>query len=365
MKKRLQRHLSILCVAMMLTGILPADVISESAAEPETVVTESSVTMPEAPADPAAEGTLATDPVSAIDPESVEPAPDPTPAEPAQEDAGAETDQEVKSNVATPQKPTPTIPVDATLNVGDSVNGKIKEDGTSVMRLTVAKAEDLILSAKGMELWVEVLNEKTEERNRYTSKDGSLLVHWSAKKGTYLLTFGAMKQNASGSFTVRVLNEETLLALENAQEKQEEQPAEETASAAKVETNESAAGTETEPEAENKKETPADPQEAEPAHVTNPVSAASDGHPVSDEEPAAVTVVPEQSAEDEQPAEKTEPASDEASAAVTVVPGQPAEDEQPAEKMEPASDEEPAAVTVVPEQSAEDEQPAEKTEPAS
>ena len=261
MKKQLQRYLSILCVATMLFGILPTDVLAESVAEPAAVVTEVAApapekpaapekapekpaepekapeaakpaeeksTAPEKPAEPAkpAEEAPKADPAPADDPAPVKPASDETPAAPAEQEKEAE--QEEKTAEATPAPtpiPMPTIPVDASLKVGGSANGKIKKNNTSIMRLTVAKAEGLNLSATGMDLWVEVLNEKTNERNRYTSKEGSLFVHWSAKKGTYLLTFGALKKNASGSFTVRVFNDEALLAQET--EKAAEEPVQE------------------------------------------------------------------------------------------------------------------------------------------
>ena len=408
MKKQLQRYLSILCVATMLFGILPTDVLAESVAEPAAVVTEVAApapekpaapekapekpaepekapeaakpaeeksTAPEKPAEPAkpAEEAPKADPAPADDPAPVKPASDETPAAPAEQEKEAE--QEEKTAEATPAPtpiPMPTIPVDASLKVGGSANGKIKKNNTSIMRLTVAKAEGLNLSATGMDLWVEVLNEKTNERNRYTSKEGSLFVHWSAKKGTYLLTFGALKKNASGSFTVRVFNDEALLAQETekaAEEPvQEETPVVEEPAAEVTEpvAEEPVAEPETETEEPAAEATEPEAQDEEPAvEVTEPVAEEPVTEPETEtEQPAAEATEPE--AQDEEPAaEVTEPAAEE--------PVAEPETEQPAaEATEPeAQDEEPAAEVTEPmagepvvEPETETEQPAaEATEP--
>ena len=310
------------------------------------------------------------------------------PAAPAEQEKEAE--QEEKTAEVTPaptQIPMPTIPVDASLKVGGSANGKIKKNNTSIMRLTVAKAEGLNLTATGMDLWVEVLNEKTNERNRYTSKDGSLFVHWSAKDGTYLLTFGALKKNASGSFTVRVLNDEALLAQET--EKAAEEPVqketpvveEPAAEVTEPVTEEPVAEPETETEQPVAEATEPEAQDEEPAtEVTEPVAeepvaepeaqdeetAAEVTKPVAEpetetEQPAAEATEPE--AQDEEPAaEVTEPAAEE-----TVAEPETQDEEPAAEATEPeAQDGEPAAEVTEPvaEPETETEQPAaEATEP--
>ena len=257
MKKQLQRYLSILCVATMLFGILPTGVFAEETAQPAAVteVSEPAAVKPaaEKPAqesepekksDPAAAPASETKPAADAesekksDPEpapasETKPAADPEPesksesaAEPAAEDkpaadnepAAAEDEKpaapaaEDEGKAAEPTEakaegtpiPVPTVPVDGSLKVGGSVGGKIRKNGTSMIRLTVKKDEGLNLTATGMDLTLVIKNEKTGGENTCRSARRELTTTFSAQAGDYLLTFTAQRGGAAGKFTVKV-----------------------------------------------------------------------------------------------------------------------------------------------------------------
>ncbi|MBR1586351.1 MAG: hypothetical protein IJ662_12490, partial [Clostridia bacterium] len=166
MSKRFQRFLSILCIATMLSGSMPANVFAEST---------SSVTI-QAPtqANSVAKAKKATSAPTAI--------------------------------------PLPTVPVDKDMKVNKTVKGKVEKNSTYNVRLTVKKNALLTLIATGMDLWLDLTNESDGSKVRYASQDGKLQVRWNAKAGTYLLTFGALKNGATGSFSVSVFDEKEATA---------------------------------------------------------------------------------------------------------------------------------------------------------
>ena len=106
--------------------------------------------------------------------------------------------------VAESKQVNPLERADAKMKTGQKLEGTIKAGETYNIRLKTTKGKVLTLSAEGMKLWVDIVNEKDGSVNRYTTKDGKLQVKWVAKSGSYLLIFGAQKKGAAGKFTVAV-----------------------------------------------------------------------------------------------------------------------------------------------------------------
>ena len=106
--------------------------------------------------------------------------------------------------VAESKQVNPLERADAKMKTGQKLEGTIKAGETYNIRLKTTKGKVLTLSAEGMKLWVDIVNEKDGSVNRYTTKDGKLQVKWVAKSGSYLLIFGAQKKGADGKFTVAV-----------------------------------------------------------------------------------------------------------------------------------------------------------------
>ena len=100
-----------------------------------------------------------------------------------------------------------TVPdeVDYTINVGDTLkNVEIKAHEVVTMKLKVAKAGLVTIKATGMNLWLNFQKGKDGKASHHVSEKKKLTVGFKAKKGTYYLAFGALKDGKSGSFKLTV-----------------------------------------------------------------------------------------------------------------------------------------------------------------
>ena len=132
-------------------------------------------------------------------------------AEPETGDVSSE-DESSEEESEEEEEPAFEIPlpeVNAEIYVGESCRVKLEKAGeVFIVKLTVKKAETLVLTASDADAWVEVRKSDTlpGSGQRYESENGALNASFKAKTGIYLLTFVG-NQGHTGSFVVQVVSE--------------------------------------------------------------------------------------------------------------------------------------------------------------
>lgn len=126
----------------------------------------------------------------------------------------------------------PVIPMDAEMEVGDEEKVSVSITGAMV-RLKVSKKDTLIMTATGMEAWVDIVKEGEKKSERYMPENGELTVRFEVTPGSYIMTFAPVKASDEGKLTIRVRTEAEVLA-ELLGEGQEAETDEEEASAGEV-----------------------------------------------------------------------------------------------------------------------------------
>ena len=105
----------------------------------------------------------------------------------------------------------PVIPMDAEMEVGDEEKVSVSITGAMV-RLKVSKKDTLIMTATGMEAWVDIVKEGEKKSERYMPENGELTVRFEVTPGSYIMTFAPVKASDEGKLTIRVRTEEEVLA---------------------------------------------------------------------------------------------------------------------------------------------------------
>ena len=236
MKNRLERILSVICAAILMICALSACLAEEG--------------LPATPTDLAPAQEEGTVPAAATEP-AEEPQEKHVQEEPEKEDSGDSVEMIITKAIS----------------VNDSWKGQMRKTKPAVLKLDLAKKQNVHVVVLGRNVWVTV--EKTDQisenapRTETDPDTGRTIISWEAEAGSYLITLGPVEPSPAARAEVLVMDDDTFGNWEPEPETDpEEEPEAEPAGEPETDPEEEP---ETDPEEEPEAEPePAEEPEAEP-----------------------------------------------------------------------------------------------------
>ena len=233
MKNRLERILSVICAAILMICALSACLAEEG--------------LPATPTDLAPAQEEGTVPAAATEP-AEEPQEEHVQEEPEKEDSGDSVEMIITKAIS----------------VNDSWKGQMRKTKPAVLKLDLAKKQNVHVVVLGRNVWVTV--EKTDQisenapRTETDPDTGRTIISWEAEAGSYLITLGPVEPSPAARAEVLVMDDDTFGNWEPEPETDpEEEPEAEP---------EPAEEPEAEPDPEEEPEAEPEPEEKPERHIT-------------------------------------------------------------------------------------------------